>query len=178
MVPSTTVFVWSLQCCQQKMDGGWLIICLAVINTLRSHKCCWKAWLSLTIYHSVYGRPWTLHPFRTICPECPTSTKKKKKKVLICFSRLKNLFKSSSEISGCTVMSNALTLQWLKIIWTEKILITAWACPLMMKISQSGGNNEIHNKPEERCVRREPWPRDPLINAEACVCVRSGGTWG
>lgn len=48
----------------------------------------------------------------------------------------------------------------------------------MMKISQSGGNNEIHNKPEERCVRRGPWPRDSLINAEVRVCVRCGGTWG
>lgn len=30
------------------------------------------------------------------------------------------------------------------------------ACPLMMKISQSGGNNDIHNKAEDRCVRSSP----------------------
>lgn len=27
-------------------------------------------------------------------------------------------------------------------------------------------------------MRRGPWPRDPLINAEVCVSVRSGGSWG
>lgn len=86
MVPSTPVFVWSLQRCQQKMDGGWLIICPAVINTLRS-----RALLEgLTFSNDLSRRVWTAvdgAPFQDnqSVPPLP----KRKKKVLICFPRVK-----------------------------------------------------------------------------------------
>lgn len=43
--PNTLLFVQTPRCHQRKMDGGWVIICPAVINTLWSHSCCWRAWL-------------------------------------------------------------------------------------------------------------------------------------
>lgn len=44
-----------LQCLREKMDGGWIIICPTVINTLWSHDQCWRACLLQAIYHSMRG---------------------------------------------------------------------------------------------------------------------------